>query len=202
MVQSSDGPSSLKLQSITQENDLDAFIRNAEISGADFTAERMNVQVISASTGGISGVKVGKSSTNPFLLSKDEEEKMITKMKENQHKLVIPKRPNWTRTMSAAEVKKNENEAFLDWRRGLAYLEEEKGMIMTPFERNIEVWRQLWRVIERSDVVVQIVDARNPLMYRSADLEDYVKQVDPKKRNLLLVNKADFLTKEQRFVLI
>jgi large subunit GTPase 1 len=69
---------------------------------------------------------------------------------------------------------------------------------MTPFERNIEVWRQLWRVIERSDLIVQIVDARNPLLFRSEDLEKYVKEVDPKKRNLLLVNKADMMTEEQR----
>ena len=69
---------------------------------------------------------------------------------------------------------------------------------MTPFERNIEVWRQLWRVIERSDLVVQIVDARHPLMFRSEDLENYVKEVDPKKRNLLLVNKADMMTLSQR----
>ena len=42
---------------------------------------------------------------------------------------------------------------------------------MTPFERNIDFWRQLWRVVERSDVVVQILDARDPLFFRSADLE-------------------------------
>ena len=69
---------------------------------------------------------------------------------------------------------------------------------MTPFERNLEVWRQLWRVIERSDLVVQIVDARNPLLFRSEDLESYVKEVDERKRNLLLVNKADMLTVKQR----
>ena len=69
---------------------------------------------------------------------------------------------------------------------------------MTPFERNLEVWRQLWRVIERSDLVVQIVDARNPLLFRSEDLEKYVKEVSPKKNNLLLVNKADMMTLEQR----
>lgn len=28
-------------------------------------------------------------------------------------------------------------------------LEEEKKLILTPFERNLEFWRQLWRVIER-----------------------------------------------------
>jgi large subunit GTPase 1 len=46
--------------------------------------------------------------------------------------------------------------------------------------------------------VVQIVDARNPLLFRSEDLESYVKHVDPRKENLLLVNKADMLTVEQR----
>ena len=30
-----------------------------------------------------------------------------------------------------------------------------------------EFWRQLWRVIERSDLVIQIVDSRNPLLFRS-----------------------------------
>lgn len=69
---------------------------------------------------------------------------------------------------------------------------------MTPFERNIEVWRQLWRVIERSDIIVQIVDARNPLLFRSEDLENYVKAVDAKKENLLLINKADMMSMKQR----
>lgn len=49
---------------------------------------------------------------------------------------------------------------------------------MTPFERNLEVWRQLWRTCERSDLVVQIVDARNPLNFRSEDLERYVLELN------------------------
>lgn len=81
---------------------------------------------------------------------------------------------------------------------GQCRLEEDQGLLLTPFEKNIEVWRQLWRVIERSQLVVQIVDARNPLLFRSADLEKYVKEVDPNKNNLLLINKADFLTAKQR----
>lgn len=35
-------------------------------------------------------------------------------------------------------------------------LEEEEELLLTPFERNLEVWRQLWRVLERSDIVVQV----------------------------------------------
>lgn len=80
---------------------------------------------------------------------------------------------------------------------------------MTPFERNIQLWRQLWRVLERSHLVVQIVDARNPLGFRCEDLEAYVKEIGDdaqdaavpgkgKRRSLLLINKADLLTVEQR----
>jgi large subunit GTPase 1 len=41
------------------------------------------------------------------------------------------------------------------------------------------------------------VDARNPLLFRNVDLEKFIKEVDPKKGNLLLMNKADLLTVEQ-----
>ena len=53
-------------------------------------------------------------------------------------------------------------------------MEASSDLAVTPFEKNLEVWRQLWRVIERSDVVIQIVDARNPLFYRYAlSLKNY-----------------------------
>lgn len=35
-------------------------------------------------------------------------------------------------------------------------LEEDERLVLTPFEKNLEVWRQLWRVLERSDVIVQV----------------------------------------------
>lgn len=82
---------------------------------------------------------------------------------------------------------------------------------MTPFERNLQLWRQLWRVIERSHLIVQIVDARNPLGFRCIDLENYVHEIGSEemdaavpgkgqRRCLLLINKADLLTIEQRYV--
>jgi ribosome biogenesis GTPase A len=54
-------------------------------------------------------------------------------------------------------------------------LEAEERLVVTPFEKNLEVWRQLWRVLERSDFLVQVVDARNPLFYASDDLEAYAR---------------------------
>jgi large subunit GTPase 1 len=90
--------------------------------------------------------------------------------------------------------------AFLDWRRALADMEEKAfgEKEITPFEKNIEIWRQLWRVVERSDVIVQIVDARNPLLFRCPDLDQYVKEVDTRKRCVLMINKADYLSRHAR----
>lgn len=68
--------------------------------------------------------------------------------------------------MTADEVDRQEKDAFLVWRREIALLEQSnENKKVTPFEKNLEVWRQLWRVLERSDLICQIVDARNPLLY-------------------------------------
>ncbi|KAF7233114.1 hypothetical protein EG68_07101, partial [Paragonimus skrjabini miyazakii] len=77
-------------------------------------------------------------------------------------------------------------------------LEETEGVLLTPFEKNLEFWRQLWRVVERSDILVQIVDARQPLLYYCADLDAYACETNPNKVCVVLVNKSDFLTPEQR----
>ena len=67
---------------------------------------------------------------------------------------------------------------------------------MTPFEKNLEVWRQLWRVLERSSCLLQLVDARNPTFYLSQDLRDYAASQN--KPMMVLVNKSDYLSHKQR----
>lgn len=71
-------------------------------------------------------------------------------------------------------------------------------MKVTPFEKNLEVWRQLWRVMERSDLICQLVDARNPLFYYSTDLEAYAKELVRPKPMVVVVNKADYLSRMQQ----
>lgn len=110
----------------------------------------------------------------------------------------IPRRPKWDESTSADGLQSAENAEFLEWRRSLAMLQENDGFLLTPYEKNLEFWRQLWRVVERSDVVVQIVDARNPLLFRCTDLEKYVQEVNQNKQSMLLMNKSDFLTEGQR----
>jgi large subunit GTPase 1 len=72
--------------------------------------------------------------------------------------LRIPRRPLWNKTMKKDELKKKENEAFLQWRKAIAEAEEKNMKLsITPFEKNIDIWRQLWQVIERSQVIVQVM---------------------------------------------
>ncbi|KAJ7655003.1 hypothetical protein DFH06DRAFT_1201312 [Mycena polygramma] len=194
-----DADSTSRLKSVTQEADLDEFLNTAQLAGTDFTAERRNVKIIQQTAG---------SSENPYLLSEQEEITTLKKHQENKTRLRVPRRPAWTKNTTPAELEQLEKTAFLDWRRGLAGLQEEDKLLLTPFERNLEVWRQLWRVLERSHLVVQIVDARNPLRFRCEDLEAYVHDVEGaegesgtgkgKRRCLLLINKADLLTAQQR----
>lgn len=175
------------MRSVTEQAALDEFLSTAELAGTDFTAEKMNnIKIIHT------------DQRNPYLLSATEERSAVKKQAVRRNRLTVPRRPAWNESTTPQELDQLERASLLDWRRGLAELQDTEDLLMTPFERNIEVWRQLWRVIERSDLVVQIVDARNPLLFRSEDLEKYVKEVDPKKNNLLLVNKADMMTLSQR----
>ncbi|XP_049587866.1 large subunit GTPase 1 homolog [Syngnathus scovelli] len=175
----------LNLQSVTEQTSMDDFLATAELAGTEFVAEKLNIKFVPAEA------RAG-------LLTAEEKKRLKSLHEDNKHFLRIPRRPHWDESTSREALQQTEKDSFLEWRRQLAQLEEEQKLFLTPFERNLEFWRQLWRVIERSDVVVQIVDARNPLLFRCPDLELYVKEVSENKVNMVLVNKADLLTRQQR----
>ncbi|CAE7594185.1 lsg1 [Symbiodinium pilosum] len=170
-------------RSVLEQTSLDDFIAKAELAKADFHA--MRGQAVECTTEIIYRASMDPAATR----EKEAEAKKVV--------VPIPWRPPWQEASSAEELAAAEGQAFLEWRRGLAKLEEEDCMVLTPYERNLDFWRQLWRCVERSDVLVQILDARDPEFYRCKDLERYIEQF-PNKRHLLLLNKADFLTAQQR----
>lgn len=176
--------SGYNFQSVTDTNNLDDFLVRAELAGTDFTAERRGVKFIDKNTEGLVPI---------------ERVVQITKLQTDINSMLsVPRRPDWDITWTKEKLDKAEKESFLDWRRHLAEVQASNGIELTPYEKNLDFWRQLWRVVERSDVIVQIVDARDPMLYRCRDFEEYVKEVNNKKVNLLLVNKSDFLSADQR----
>merc|ERR1719361_1782751 len=116
----------------------------------------------------------------------------------NYENLPIPRKPKWDSNTTTEQLKAAEEETFLNWRRRLAQTAKESNLEMTPFEKNLYVWKQLWRVVERAHLLILIVDARNPLAFISRDLFKYVHEVHESKRCLLMINKADYLTPLQR----
>lgn len=204
--------SGIGIQSIIHENDLDnlmsmvrvAFLLlmgvlvsrravclwnlQAELADRDFSADRGQPVVIKAT---------GTTSVTAQEAARTEEERLKAE-EENGHKLCVPRRPPWNSTMTVDELDAQERAYFLEWRRGLAELETSDYLVLTPFEKNLNVWRQLWRVIERSDVVVQVVDARDPLTYWNEDLERYCLELNPTKTSILLMNKSDMVPEKLR----
>ncbi|XP_054160538.1 large subunit GTPase 1 homolog [Oppia nitens] len=159
---------------------LEEFMTNAHMANIEFTAERQGIKIIDPNQRQIANKMV----------EIDNEEK--------SEAILIPRRPKWDETTTAEDLNQLEYDKYLEWRRHLAVIQESEDIVMTPFEKNIEFWRQLWRVVERSDVCVQILDARNPLLFVSEDLQKYVKEVDERKENVILLNKSDFLSETQR----
>ncbi|XP_050368459.1 GTPase LSG1-2 [Argentina anserina] len=168
------------LESVTEVSDIDAVIEQADEADRLFSLNNPNPNLL---------IDLDGSEITP------EKRRELQRKEESLHagSLQVPRRPPWTPEMSVEELDDNERQAFLVWRRSLARLEENDKLVLTPFEKNLDIWRQLWRVVERSDLLVMVVDARDPLFYRCPDLEVYAREVDKHKRTMLLVNKADLL---------
>jgi nuclear GTP-binding protein len=55
------------------------------------------------------------------------------------------------------------------------------------------IWDELHKVIDSSDVLVQVLDSRDPMGTRSLALEEKLKKNFPHKHLILLINKADLV---------
>lgn len=55
------------------------------------------------------------------------------------------------------------------------------------------IWGELHKVVDSSDVVIQVLDARNPMGTRCKYLESFMKRECPHKHMVLLLNKCDLV---------
>lgn len=55
------------------------------------------------------------------------------------------------------------------------------------------IWNELYKVIDSSDVVVQVLDVRDPMGTRSKHIENYLKKEKPHKHLVLVLNKCDLV---------
>lgn len=219
-------------RSVLEVPDLQDFLEQADLAQTEFVSHREGLVVLDATT-------TASNSNNNFNPNAAANAAMANDP--SYVELSVPRRPAWDETTTKAELEQLERNTFYEWRRGIAVHEaaawnntanstttlyDADGggptptattttTTTTPFEKNLDVWRQLWRVLERSSCLVQIVDARNPLFYVSTDLRNYASEL-PQHHNsssttndtsntekkgkpmMVLVNKSDYLTPWQR----
>ncbi len=210
-----------KIKSVLETDDLTDFLARAELADREFECERERFVVIDSvaqevvHAGGnlnsktvsfddaTRGAKGRGAKGDGNIEGYNYDEAGLQAIKFDFKELSVPRRPKWDKTTTPEELDRNEREAFLDWRRKIAAYEEEiaassaSRVTVTPFEKNIEVWRQLWRVVERSDLIALVVDGRNPQFYLSMDLRTYVEE-ELGKPMIVIINKCDYLTEKQR----
>ena len=194
------------LVSVLERDDLEEMMAMAQLSNRDFTAERERYggPVVVSTGGGSEYSSNSNTNTNQMSVGGDILGDEATREEVERAKLThenaarIPRRPAWTTETPRDALDQNEKNAFLEWRRTLAEIEETERVRLTPFEKNLEIWKQLWRTCELADCVAQIVDARDPMFYRCEDLERYVKELNEGKECVMVLNKADLLHEELR----
>lgn len=102
--------------------------------------------------------------------------------------LDMPKRPPWDYSVSKEQVESKEEKMFQDYLQNI--YERYEPRELSYFEVNLETWRQLWRVLEMSDIVLLITDIRHPALHFPPALYDYITK-DLKKHLIMVLNKID-----------
>ncbi|KAK6435142.1 GTPase required for pre-60S ribosomal subunit nuclear export and maturation [Oleoguttula sp. CCFEE 5521] len=81
----------------------------------------------------------------------------------------------------------------------VANFQENEGTLTTAREpifskgQSKRIWNELYKVIDSSDVVIHVLDARDPLGTRNRAIEKYIKEEAPHKHLLFLLNKCDLV---------
>eukprot|EP00051_Salpingoeca_urceolata_P007069 m.93888 g.93888 ORF g.93888 m.93888 type:complete len:677 (-) comp15106_c0_seq3:57-2087(-) len=55
------------------------------------------------------------------------------------------------------------------------------------------IWNELYKVIDASDVIIQVLDARDPLGTRSPHIEEYMRKEKAHKNLIFVLNKCDLV---------
>ena len=75
----------------------------------------------------------------------------------------------------------------------------EDAVVMTAQEpifskgQSKRIWNELYKVIDSSDVVIHVLDARDPLGTRCRSVEKYIKDEAPHKHLVFVLNKCDLV---------
>merc|ERR1719300_1031135 len=109
----------------------------------------------------------------------------------------FPRRQEWDESWSKDKLERSEQKYFREYVNNIMKLSEddEDSRDYSYFELNLETWRQLWRVVEMSDVILMILDVRYATATFPPSLYTYIIK-EKQKHFLLVLNKCDLIEPE------
>ncbi|XP_023163855.1 guanine nucleotide-binding protein-like 1 [Drosophila hydei] len=107
----------------------------------------------------------------------------------------FPVRPPWTFDQSKEQLDRNEHRYFKEYVDDLLQKQRSNLKEHSIFELNLETWRQLWRVLEFSDILLIVVDVRYASLMFPPSLYDYIIHT-LKKHAIVIFNKVDLVAAE------
>jgi len=141
----------------------------------------------------------------PYSLLRDSEQEAKTNLLEVETfdktfgKKSTRKRPklnSYTIQDLAAEAETKADNYMIEDDPGLAQPDEYKDVTRDVYfntGQSNRIWNELYKVIDSSDVVVQVLDARDPIGTRCAHIERHMKKNCPHKHLVLVLNKCDLI---------
>ncbi|TRY60734.1 hypothetical protein DNTS_007807, partial [Danionella cerebrum] len=121
-------------------------------------------------------------------VAEKELEMEISQIYPEEKGLNFPRRPAWHYGLQREQLLRKEEKSFLEYLEAL-HSKNPPGTL-SHFEHNLETWRQLWRVMEMSDVILLIVDIRHPVLQFPPALYHHIT-AELKKQIILVINKVD-----------
>ncbi|XP_044216053.1 guanine nucleotide-binding protein-like 1 [Thunnus albacares] len=121
-------------------------------------------------------------------VSDKELETSIDDIYPSEKGLGFPRRPSWNYEMTRESLLRKEEKSYREYLDDL-HSRNPPGSL-SHFEHNLETWRQLWRVLEMSDVILLIVDIRHPMLQFPPAIYHYITG-DLQKQMILVLNKVD-----------
>ncbi|KAK9864482.1 hypothetical protein WJX84_008023, partial [Apatococcus fuscideae] len=79
--------------------------------------------------------------------------------------------------------------------------EEDEDLASVPMLQGADAmrksaYREVQKVVQAADVIIQVLDARDPAATRSTEIERLIRRSSPSKRIILLLNKIDLVPRE------
>ena len=94
-------------------------------------------------------------------------------------------------TQESYDEKLSQDQSTADG-KGIDWIQEAREAVFSKGQSK-RIWNELYKVIDSSDVLINVLDARDPMGTRCRAVESYLKKEAPYKHLIFVLNKCDLV---------